>query len=83
MKVELTHEELIYLQELMTGERESWFNWYMETITESASTAEAAHERYLMAKELREKFYVVDDRDPLTPGYDYHDLRHDQGFVNR
>ena len=83
MELNLTQEELRYLQELMTGERDSWFNWYMETLDQSAVTAEAAHDRYLLAKELREKFYVADGRDPMTPGNVYHELRHDQGLSNR
>ena len=75
-----TEEELLYLQNLLNHEREAWFNWYIEATESGLSGAEDAHDKYLIAKSLRNKFYHLGGRDTLAPSSpQYHEQRKDQG----
>ena len=69
-----TRDELVYLQELMDGERRSWFNYKMELIA-SGSDATDAERRYKLSKSLRDKVYHLGGRDTLAPGKDYAEQR--------
>lgn len=69
-----TRDEMVYLQNLMDGERRSWFNYKMELI-ESGRDADEAEHRYNIAKSLRNKIYHLGGRDTLVPGEDYVEQR--------
>lgn len=69
-----TKDELVYLQNLMDGERRSWFNYKMELLECGRDAAEAEH-RYEMAKSLRNKVYHLGGRDTLAPGEEYAEQR--------
>ena len=78
--VAFTEEELLYLQTLMNHEREAWFNWYMESLESGLDGTEEAHQKYLLSKSLRDKFYHLGGRDTLAPSQpQYHEQRKDQG----
>ena len=79
--ISFTEDELLYLQNLLDAERAGWFNFYMETLSEERpGGAESAHEKYLISKALRNKFYHLGGRDTLAPNDGgYHEQRQDQG----
>jgi len=78
--MEFTPEELTYLQELLTAEREGWFNYYIDCIGDDRSDRPNtfnAYDKYHLARALRDKFYRLGGRDTLAPGV--HEQRGDQG----
>ena len=73
-----TREELNFLQDLLDGERAGWFNYYMETLDDEFLTEgqENAHNRYQLAKTLRDKVYHLGGRDTLALNPDNNQQRH-------
>ena len=72
-----THEELRFLQDLLDKERAGWFNFYMETLEDEflKDSQESSHQKYLLAKQLRDKVYHLGNRDTLAPDNAYHEQR--------
>ena len=68
--VDLTREELTYLQELMNQERSSWFNYLLDIEEEIASKSmiDYAKNRYQFVRALRDKVYHMNGRDTLAKG---------------
>lgn len=71
--VDFTRDEITYLQDMLNGERASWFNYY-ESLVEDGEDLKAAraHKHYEMIKNLRAKVYHINGRDTLAQG------RHEQ-----
>lgn len=79
-EVKFDQDELRYLQNLLDGEREGWFNYYMETLHDETLQSSEAHANYLIAKRVRDKVYHLGGRDTLalSPRGEYHEQRWDQ-----
>lgn len=66
--VEMTHEEIRFLQEMIDREVEVLFNYHMDCLDDKYKDREALSD-YKMAKEIRKKLYHMTGRDTLAPGY--------------
>ena len=68
--VELTREELTYLQDLMNQERSSWFDYllYIEDEPFCQDDIKYARDRYQFVRKLRDKVYRMNGRDTLANG---------------
>jgi len=79
--VNLTPEELTYLQDHLNAERAQWFNYYEDCLENGRlNGAEVAHKHYEMMKSLRDIVYHINGRDTLASGnHDqrWWDQRHD------
>jgi len=79
--VNLTPEELTYLQDHLNAERSQWFNYYEDCLANGRlNGAEVAHKHYETMKSLRDKIYHMNGRDTLAPGNHeqrWWDQRHD------
>ena len=68
--VKFTPEELLYLQDHLSGQRAQWFNYYELCVEENrVPAADRAHKHYEMFKSLRDKVYHLNGRDTLAPGH--------------
>ena len=76
--MDLTQEDLRYLQDLLDQDRANRFNYYMETIDDGDVVAGQARSTYLVSKGIREKLYRATGRDPLALAPGYHEQREDQ-----
>ena len=77
-EVQFDRDELRYLMNLLDGEREGWFNYYMEALEDPTMVSAEAHANYQMAKRVRNKVYHLGGRDTLAPSA-WHEQRKDQG----
>ncbi len=69
-KLELTKEEIIFLQELLNQEMEDSFNYYEDILEEGQKEeSKVIHKQYEFIKLLRNKVYHMTGRDTLAPGY--------------
>lgn len=67
--VNFTRDELTYLQDMLSRERASWFNYYEALIEDDQDLKAArAHKHYEMIRVLRDKVYRMNGRDTLAPG---------------
>ena len=73
-----TRDELRFLQDLLDNQREGWFNYMMETLSDPALSAseDDARAKYHLAKTLRDKVYHLGGRDTLALGPATHEQRH-------
>jgi len=67
--VQFTPEEILYLQDHLSGQRTQWFNYYEACLEEGRDkAAERAHKHYEMFRSLRNKVYHLNGRDTLALG---------------
>jgi len=69
-RVDLSPEEIEYLQNLMNQERASWFDHLLDIEEEGVGEEELeyAKARYQFTRVLRDKVYHLNGRDTLAPG---------------
>lgn len=70
-----THEELLFLQEVLDQLRAITFNELMEAKHRKLPQDQLSHD-YQMSRAVRDKVYHLGGRDTLAPGSDYHEQRH-------
>mgnify|MGYP006239903603 CR=1 FL=1 len=77
---ELTKEQLLFLQNILTEARAEWFNKFEDSHTNPHLDEETCYDNYITAKELRRIFFHLGNRDTLAiDGRSYHEQRLDQG----
>ena len=77
---EFSREQLIFLQETLSQARVDWFNKFEDSHTDIHLNEEKCYSNYMMAKELRNLFYNLGQRDTLAVADgQYHEQRLDQG----
>lgn len=68
-QINLTREEITYLQDHLNDQRSKWFNYYENCLEENRQkAADRAHKHYEMFKSLRDKIYHMSGRDTLALG---------------
>ena len=77
---EFSREQLIFLQETLSQARVDWFNKFEDSHTDVHLNEKQCYGNYVMAKELRNLFYHLGQRDTLAVDDGrYHEQRLDQG----